>query len=1105
MVDDTSKPEGNPPDHESLERFLKDELKKAEGRGLSFFFGSKDTEAGADPGFTLEPGQVIGEYRLEKRIAQGGMGQVWEATQTSLGRKVALKVVRPDRISTKALHLFAREARAGGRLAHPAIVTIYDHGETEGIRWIAMELVEGGWTLTDFIIEMGKREQLPPDYYPNVAKFVALLARALQSTHEAGVIHRDLKPQNVLITPDDQPKLTDFGLAKITDETAMTQTGDFAGTYYYMSPEQVTAGRIRIDHRTDIFSLGVLFYEMLGLRRPFEGDTSHQIADQIVSHDPPRLEKIRSRVPRDLAVICGKAMEKARDQRYPSMAEFADDLERHLKDEPIRAKPPGTVQRAVKWSKRHPVVSVSGLVASLAMIVIVVLFVQAVAARKAAVREGRRADAKAEEALEQAGIAKKQTEKANEQARIAQEQTAVANEQKDLAETRYEEIIRLSDVKRLTNLQTEAEELWPASPERVEGLKTWLADARALTDRLADHRAQLEALRQEAQPYTAEAKRQDRETHPQWGELTELRSAKAKLTEAIRMLLSGKTLPEGMFEGPVDLVELKKRLAEFTPKETDLTEAVSKRRTYAFADTERQWRHDTLSDLVSDIASLQAEPSGLMKDIEKRLAFAESVQKKTIDDYRAAWDRAIASIADDSECPEYKGLVLEPIVGLIPLGRDPDSGLWEFAHLQTGEIPERDDSGHLVLTESMGVVFVLIPGGTFTMGAIRPSEDLPEGSPNVDPEAESDEGPLREVTLRPFFLSKYETTQGQWSRFTGDNPSSYRPDNGNPSWNRKGEPITLLHPVEQVSWEDCTLVLSRLDLRLPTESEWEYAARGGASTVWWSGNELSALQGAVNLCDKYCKDHGGHPSWSFEEGLDDGYTVHSPVGVFRANAFGLHDVMGNVFEWCQDVYGPYSSAPRDGSAQYWEGSERRVFRGGCWCHHARSCRSAYRSYWDPDYRSHDLGFRPPSPCLWTLEFLVHGSFFSCFRFWGFRLCSFLFFFVPTPKAQGRLSRRRSKPGKILKNKRTLMVKRSKGRGSTDQETLYWAAVRSRRPKRGGCGGRQPPAGETKSHRVHYVRSVLMCPFRKSSLVNVVRSIPFRDSSRKSSCTLSRCR
>ena len=230
---------------------------------------------------------------------------------------------------------------------------------------------------------------------------------------------------------------------------------------------------------------------------------------------------------------------------------------------------------------------------------------------------------------------------------------------------------------------------------------------------------------------------------------------------------------------------------------------------------------------------------------------------------------------------------MAPQLGLVPFGRDPSSGLWEFWHVQSGEGPLRDESGKLVLTEEMGVVVVLLPGGQFWMGA--QSSD-PDGR-NYDPQAQSDEGPVHEVELSPFFLSKYELTQGQWKRLTGQNPSNYGPDGlwGGPLLS-SGAPASLVHPVEQVSWLDCMEWLPRAGLSLPSEAQWECGARAGTQTVYWSGSDLASLEGAANLSDAYGKSHGNE-SWSvWEPDFNDGATVHWPVGTSVANAFGRRKV-----------------------------------------------------------------------------------------------------------------------------------------------------------------------------------------------------------------------
>src|SRR5262245_3631931 len=1014
---------------------------------LSFFRRRGEGEF-PEPAPGLAAGKVVGDFRLASMIGQGGMGQVWEAEQVSLRRRVAVKFVRPERVTAHQLELFAREARAGGRLSHPGIVAVYSHGRSDGLAWIAMELVSGAWTLEDFLDEAGRAPEVPEGYDRHVARFVAEVADAMQAAHEAAVIHRDLKPQNVLVTHDEHPKVTDFGLARITDETALSVTGDFAGTYFYMSPEQVAAKRAGIDHRTDVFSLGVVLYELLALRRPFEGDTSHQVAAQILAKDPPDIRTIRSRVPRDLAVIAGKALEKDRDRRFATMKELAADLRRHLANEPIQARPPTRVDRTLKWIKRNPTKSTAAAIAAVAFAAITGLLVQNVRANRALSVE-RTNLASSNAALKtKTSEAEASAAEARDNARIALASEERADREAAEATRGRDEVVRLSALQKLGDLVAEADGMGPAVRGSETEYEDRLRKAGELIAELPDHEKKLAELRSKSVPPTAEERARHRAEHPKSAELErakrhrkyheELRAAlessapgrdptpeevglvpaslptnardaddlawplidpdrkdwgrdakglvlarravelAADLPPAerawIRDSLAWALFANGRFDEAVaeeeqaldeaaadkrkefrgHLDRLKKEIEEEVDPEQDAERAkhvaeleegiaeldaeIAAGPEWLFADAEDRWWHNQLEKLVNGLKAFSERKTGLCSDgispehgwgVAKRAEFARTIAERSTSGPAASamWAEAIASIGSTTECPAYGGMQVTPQLGLLPIGRDPASGLWEFAHLATGEPAERGADGKLVLKESTGLVLVLLPRGTFTMGAQRTD---PSG-PNHDPEAQPEEGPPREVRVSPFFLSKYEMTQGQWLRVAGENPSRDNPQTYGRFWNREGKPGDLLHPVEQVSWFDCTAVLERLGLELPLEFQWEYGARGGTHTVWWCGNDRASIARAGNVADRFAKEHGS--GWGAWEEWDDGNTSHARVGSYLPNAFGLHDVIGNVWEWCQDLYD--------------SGSANRVYRGGSFHDLAVRARSADRGLGAP--------------------------------------------------------------------------------------------------------------------------------------------------------------
>lgn len=316
-----------------------------------------ETEARAD-GQTSKRPNVPG-FALLEEIGRGGMGVVYKARQEGLNRIVAIKTILPrgadDAEQNKR---FLREARAMGLLQHPNFVQIYEIGQADGQPFLAMEYLPGG-TL-DGLLD-GK-----PIDARQAAQWCATLAEAVQAAHQAGVLHRDLKPGNVLLTADGTPKICDFGLAKYFANPAdQTQTGQVFGTPSYMAPEQFTLGESAPGPAIDVYALGAILYEMLTGRPPFLSDNAVDILQMTLSQEPVPPRRIRPKTPRDLETICLKCLEKEPTRRYGSAQALADDLRCFLADRPIAARPIGPVGRSVRWARKHR---------SLAALIVVVVF-----------------------------------------------------------------------------------------------------------------------------------------------------------------------------------------------------------------------------------------------------------------------------------------------------------------------------------------------------------------------------------------------------------------------------------------------------------------------------------------------------------------------------------------------------------------------------------------------------------------------------------------------------------------------------------------------------------------------------------------------------------
>ncbi|MBK8097356.1 MAG: protein kinase [Planctomycetes bacterium] len=321
----------------------------------------------------------LGDFVLQHEVGRGGMGVVWQATQKSIARKVALKVLpRFAGMDANAVARFRREAESAGRLAHPGIVPIYAVGEDDGVYWFAMELIDGP-SLAKVIDGLGMRraEQLRASlvtesqlserypamiepatgpgsgnaYVRSCARLIADVAEAVAAAHRERVIHRDLKPSNILIHPAGRPVLLDFGLARDEQAQNLTMSGEQVGTPAYMAPEQVR-GR-KIDARVDIYGLGAVLYELLTLRPPFEGGTAAETMHAILTDDPVPVQVRNKAVPVDLAAIVQQCLAKEPDARYAAVEALALDLRNFLAGRPVLARLPGRLARLTSGLQRH--------------------------------------------------------------------------------------------------------------------------------------------------------------------------------------------------------------------------------------------------------------------------------------------------------------------------------------------------------------------------------------------------------------------------------------------------------------------------------------------------------------------------------------------------------------------------------------------------------------------------------------------------------------------------------------------------------------------------------------------------------------------------------
>lgn len=847
-------------------------------------------------------------------IGEGGLARVYRARQASLDRDVAVKIVR--RQANQRQFLF--ESRLTGALDHPNILPVHDLVTLEdGAPALVMKEVRGAsW-----------RQHLDRSHaagrFDMVAEVRTLLSvcQAVAFAHDRGVLHLDLKPGNVMVGAFGEVLVMDWGCAVLFEEgprwedqpdlpRARWIRSPF-GTPTYMPPELARGDGAKVGPHSDVYLLGAMLVELLSGQRPRRGVSAAAIvrdaADGIIRGPPEDAPKV-------LAELISAALQPDVGARMPSVTDFRDQLQHWVDTREAR--------RIVRDARRR------------------LLAAQARIAGVGVVRD--RDTEPEEEVFELIG--------AFQQARMLWRDVPGGAE----GETRAREILAYRALGRddAGLAAAQARQLPSDSPDRADILarSDAIRTRRARAGRIA--RIQRYALigGAIALGITAtvgfvlvDAARNSAQRAAEQATQSLVQIERLSDHERLREL-SGAA--DALYPAVPSRIEaMESWLAQTRPLlEREASHAAALQRLgppTAGESLDVRWRRSILGELSRGLAELRDR---LVPDVRARLERAQRLRADTVDAHAEAWAAAADSVRKD---PRFDGFHLDPQLGLVPLGPHPDSGLQRFAHVLSGAIPVLVD-GRIVPTEGDAITLLLIPGGEVMMGA------APGDPTHDDPRAKDIEGPVHSVELAPYFIGQFEITQDQYARIMGANPSAY------PSGHQQGaHVVTALHPVEQVRRAEASEAMRRVGLSLPTEAQWERAARADTRTVYWTGDTPESLQGAANLADGYAASHDGPESWRYERALNDGHTIHAPVGSLRANPFGLHDTAGNVWEWCADRFGSYSAEtePLHGARQAGEGAPG-VFRGGGFRATTIHARSADRySLYADDYRAYDVGLR----------------------------------------------------------------------------------------------------------------------------------------------------
>jgi len=861
---------------------------------------------------------LMARYEVLEEIGRGGMGVVYKAIQKNLNRPVALKVlpqqIAPDEDFLKRFH---SEARKAAQISHPNIITIYDEGVENGVHFIAMEYIDGD-DLRNIILKNG------PLAVERMIRWLKPVIDALGFAHQKGLIHRDIKSANILISKSERPVLTDFGIARLAESTQLTRAasdtaqltrpGTILGTLQFMSPEQITG--VPASALSDIYAIGVVMYHCLTGELPFRGDTDWSTMHKIANTAPTAPRGIRADIPRVIESLVLKCMAKNPSHRFHNCEELASALteaggapalpSKKTKDtsevtvaaEPPRPEREESKPAVAKQAPRKSRMLAFGLAGlAVATMILAVLFWRSHRA------EQNRINALLQQAEALYSSAKLITPAGDNAYEISQEILKLDPENE--AAKHQLELIRDGLLVQIATLRQEGD-----MAKAREEIKT-LAE-RFAQDELVQKRAELFDLEQRAQEAF------DRKDYiaPEYDNVLEL-------CRSLRDLESDNEIARGL------LHETERWLG------TEYRKALRANNTARMAELAQKGReHFSNNALFGEgrTVTKQEEPPspGAAPPTEKppagsnlRKAFNEHLEKRN-------YELALLELGKIKQANPGRNLDDEAALLYVNWGDDLMRqgrfllALEKYKVVATANANYGGIKAKLLKALWLDIELVTLPTGAFEMG-------------DTFDEGENDERPKHHVQISGFRMSRHEITFAQFDAFCEATNSSKPSDNG---WGRGRQPVINVGHQEAAAF--CTWLAQRTmkEVRLPTEAEWEYAARGGGLQVKWAGTSDAAE------LEQY--------AWS----ITNSGSRTRLVGQKRANQLGLFDMSGNVFEWCRDRYSEkyYTAGSVANPAGPSQGS-KFVLRGGSALNAAFDLRCANRSASKPNEWSFPTGFR----------------------------------------------------------------------------------------------------------------------------------------------------